>query len=703
MVVLFASVISGQEYDALEEINDALKPPKPAKTLVGHVLFTLSPALAADPDAFAAALRQLCVVEYVNVLLASSALDMPDSNSTHSPAESVAVEDCAEAPSVAGGIPAIECQGLRAIRAASAAVPRSEFDEALLLWRAVCRASADADARAAASLPSDQLVYRALGKRGGRGHKFTSDEAKRAAGRGLGTAIGICGSTSAYDLDILAQVHCNRFWLGLRLNRKTLARPHERKPRVEAEAANGGDAPPPLLSRWLPSRLKAMGLEQARDARDAVAPLWEMPIDEQRARKQAEMQDVASRLVGETSGKGRDAETARKICAPIRHAPPELAFRNKCELHIGRDRSGSPCCGFRLGSGGSRDGEAVGPPDNVPILPAWMAEVAREVSAFLCEVCEAGHASWTSLTLRASERTGKAAALLTAQEGLAPPPEAATLTGRMVTAAERAGIRMTAVLQRRGSRGEAELVWAASPDEDGSVVEELRVGLRMRISPLSFFQVTTGGAEVLYDSIVEAIQLRKPRGCDDDGCGFPSLLLDVCCGGGAIGMWAARIAADSGVEMRVVGIESNSSAAADAIANAKANGLTSSKYEVMCARAEDGIEQVLRHAVVDADAPQRAVAVVDPPRTGMSPSVCRALRAAPGISTIVFVSCNPHGHTLRHDFVVKGGSLAANAKVLCAAKRDGPPAFRLRSCVPVDMFPHTPHCELVLCFQREQS
>jgi hypothetical protein len=62
------------------------------------------------------------------------------------------------------------------------------------------------------------------------------------------------------------------------------------------------------------------------------------------------------------------------------------------------------------------------------------------------------------------------------------------------------------------------------------------------------------------------------------------------------------------------------------------------------------------------DTTRRITVVLDPPRTGLAPSVCKALRAESAIDRIVFVSCNPHGHTLRHDYVVKGGSLAANTR-----------------------------------------
>lgn len=57
---------------------------------------------------------------------------------------------------------------------------------------------------------------------------------------------------------------------------------------------------------------------------------------------------------------------------------------------------------------------------------------------------------------------------------------------------------------------------------------------------------------------------------------------------------------------------------------------------------------------------------------------------------------------LRNDYVVRGGMLADHARVLCdrRAGRGGGEPFRLVSAQPVDMFPHTPHCELVLRFDR---
>ena len=66
---------------------------------------------------------------------------------------------------------------------------------------------------------------------------------------------------------------------------------------------------------------------------------------------------------------------------------------------------------------------------------------------------------------------------------------------------------------------------------------------------------------------------------------------------------------------------------------------------------------------------------------------------------MVYVSCNPHGYRLRNDFVLRGGSLAASAKLLCEPRGRTAP-FRLSAAAPVDLFPSTTHCELVLVFDR---
>jgi tRNA (uracil-5-)-methyltransferase len=84
------------------------------------------------------------------------------------------------------------------------------------------------------------------------------------------------------------------------------------------------------------------------------------------------------------------------------------------------------------------------------------------------------------------------------------------------------------------------------------------------------------------------------------------------------------------------------------------------------------------------------VTVVDPPRAGLHPAVVKALRACPELRRLVFVSC--HAPAFVH-----------NAVGLCRPTSAGFPGapFVLRRAAPVDLFPDTEHCELVVLLERE--
>lgn len=84
------------------------------------------------------------------------------------------------------------------------------------------------------------------------------------------------------------------------------------------------------------------------------------------------------------------------------------------------------------------------------------------------------------------------------------------------------------------------------------------------------------------------------------------------------------------------------------------------------------------------------VAVVDPARDGLHNDVIRTLRSNRRIKRIVYVSCNP------------AATLVQDASLLCqppSKKYPGNP-FCVTSAAPVDMFPLTDHCEMVMTFDR---
>ena len=108
-----------------------------------------------------------------------------------------------------------------------------------------------------------------------------------------------------------------------------------------------------------------------------------------------------------------------------------------------------------------------------------------------------------------------------------------------------------------------------------------------------------------------------------------TLVLDVCCGTGTIGLTMSRHV------KRVVGLELVPAAVEDAKANAALNGVTNTEF--VCGRAEQTIKAVLAKCAGEMD---MAVAVVDPPRSGLHNDVVTALRGSK-LNRIVYVSCNP--------------------------------------------------------------
>lgn len=186
-------------------------------------------------------------------------------------------------------------------------------------------------------------------------------------------------------------------------------------------------------------------------------------------------------------------------------------------------------------------------------------------------------------------------------------------------------------------------------------MEDELLGKRFRISPQSFYQVNARQTERLYQTAI-------------DFAGFTGkeTLLDAYCGTGTIGLCAADKV------HRLIGVELNADAVRDAKVNARLNRVTNADF--IC---EDAGRFMVKMAQ-NGQTPD--VLIMDPPRSGSDERFLRSVLTS-GPSTIVYVSCNPE--TLARDakFLVKGGYKAVKA-------------------VPVDMFPHTEHCECVMKFVR---
>ena len=184
--------------------------------------------------------------------------------------------------------------------------------------------------------------------------------------------------------------------------------------------------------------------------------------------------------------------------------------------------------------------------------------------------------------------------------------------------------------------------------------EEL-LGLRFKITPFSFFQTNSLGAEVLYSLA------REYLGSVDG-----QLVDDLYSGTGTIAQILAPVA------KKVIGVEIVEEAVEAAKINAAENGLTNCEFIA---------GDVLK--VLDTITERPDTIILDPPRDGIHPKAIRQM-VGYGVERMVYISCKPT-------------SLA----------RDLPAFLMAGYCVErvkcVDMFPFTSGVETVCLLRREQN
>ena len=181
------------------------------------------------------------------------------------------------------------------------------------------------------------------------------------------------------------------------------------------------------------------------------------------------------------------------------------------------------------------------------------------------------------------------------------------------------------------------------------------LGLRFRITPFSFFQTNSLGAERLYSVV---------RDYAGDGGGLS--IFDLYSGTGTIAQLLAPVAAE------VTGVEIVEEAVEAARQNAAANGLANCQFiagDVF--KVLSGLERQ----------PDRII--LDPPREGMTPKALKKIISY-GVEQIVYVSCKPT-------------SLARDMEALQEA------GYHIRRACVVDMFPRTKNQEAVVQLSRMEK
>ncbi len=188
-------------------------------------------------------------------------------------------------------------------------------------------------------------------------------------------------------------------------------------------------------------------------------------------------------------------------------------------------------------------------------------------------------------------------------------------------------------------------------------ITDILCNVKVKISPLSFYQVNRDGAELLYNKALEYASASE----DED-------ILDLYCGTGTIGLSMANSVKS------VIGVEIVSEAIEDAILNAKENNFNNTRF--ICGDASVAAKMLQDEGIH----PQTVI--LDPPRKGCSEELLNTVsKIAP--KKIVYVSCDP-------------ATLARDAKRLLNL------GYEVQKVTPVDMFPRTSHVETVALLSRQK-
>ena len=193
---------------------------------------------------------------------------------------------------------------------------------------------------------------------------------------------------------------------------------------------------------------------------------------------------------------------------------------------------------------------------------------------------------------------------------------------------------------------------------DSYFYEEL-LGLKFKITPFSFFQTNSLGAEVLYETAREFI-----LGDDKDSLNGKTVY-DLYSGTGTIAQLMAPVCKE------VVGVEIVEEAVCAAKENAALNGLDNCKFIA---------GDVLK--VLDEIEEKPDYIILDPPRDGIHPKAIGKIIEY-GVENMVYISCKPT-------------SLARDLQIFMAR------GYRVEKICCVDMFPNTYHVETVVLLSQQK-
>lgn len=195
-------------------------------------------------------------------------------------------------------------------------------------------------------------------------------------------------------------------------------------------------------------------------------------------------------------------------------------------------------------------------------------------------------------------------------------------------------------------------------------LEDELLGVKLRMSPDSFFQVNREGAELVYKT---AFSMLEGKSFDN--------VYDLYCGVGSIGLSLfSQIksgALDASAE-KLFGIEIVEKAAEWARFNAQTNGITSAMFKAADSADITGMDWFDKY-------PPDLV-ILDPPRKGTTEKLLSYL-CEKNVGNILYISCNPTTLARDMSYLYKNG-------------------YHADKVIPINLFPRTGHVECCTMLER---
>ena len=376
--------------------------------------------------------------------------------------------------------------------------------------------------------------------------------------------------------------------------------------------------------------------------------------DDQLMLKSTQVKKLLSDVIGE--------DELLRVFEGIIPSPHQFEYRNKMEFTFGDEVKDGPLSVGMHKRGSFYDiitvsGCRIMDEDFRKILKKTLEYFQKENTPYYHRMRHEGYLR--HLLVRKAARTGEILVDIITTTALSEKDEASLLEGwkEALLADEYLG-RLKGILHTHND-SLADVV----KDEGTKVIygepffyEEL-LGLKFKISPFSFFQTNSLGAEVLYETARKFIgEIGKDN----------SVIYDLYSGTGTIAQMLAPAAG------KVVGVEIVEEAVAAAKDNALLNGLNNCEFIA---------GDVLK--VIDEIEDRPDFIVLDPPRDGVHPKALGKIIDY-GVDRMIYISCKPT-------------SLARDLEILIAG------GYRPERIACVDMFPGTVHVETVALLGKQNG